>query len=293
MTHEKSIANKHEHYIPHFQIKSAGQPHSSEVVHDILSISYQDGIDEIDSFSITISNWDADRRTCKYSDSKLFDPGQQIELYMGYYDSGRLTLMIRGEITSLAPMFPSSGPPTLTISGVNPLYRFKTQPESAVYEDMTDNQIAHEIGRKLGITIETSDAPARKHAHLVQSNQDPILFLKERARRIGYDLSIKDDSKLFFGPNKTAKQAANLALTYGQSLIQFSPSLTITRQLGSVTTIGQGQAAGIPDLRAGTTLKLNGLGKRFGGEYLITEATHTIDDGSYLTEFSCQQQEGS
>ena len=39
--------------------------------------------------------------------------------------------------------------------------------------------------------------------------------------------------------------------------------------------------AGDPSIRAGTTLKVEGIGKRFSGNYYITKAKHAIGDEGY------------
>src|ERR1035441_5817561 len=69
-------------YVPYFQVKIAGRPQGQDVVRDIQQVSYKDNITEIDSFDITINNWDAQTRAYKYSDSDLFDPGKELELWM-------------------------------------------------------------------------------------------------------------------------------------------------------------------------------------------------------------------
>ena len=71
-------------YVPAFEVKLAGRPAGQDVVRDILSVTYKDSVQDIDSFEITINNWDAETRAFKYSDQRLFDPGEQVELRMGY-----------------------------------------------------------------------------------------------------------------------------------------------------------------------------------------------------------------
>src|SRR5439155_9878438 len=125
-------------YVPYFEVKIEGRPQGQDVIKDILSVSYKDNIQELDSFDITINNWDAAKRDFKYSDQKLFDPGKRIELWMGYYGNNRLRLMLKGQITSLRPSFPAGGGSTLTISGLNILYKLRTTQVSDTYGDMTD-----------------------------------------------------------------------------------------------------------------------------------------------------------
>jgi phage protein D len=52
---------------------------------------------------------------------------------------------------------------------------------------------------------------------------------------------------------------------------------------------GNGSTIGLPDLRAGSVIELEGLGPRFSGLYYISQATHTIGSGGYLTTFSVKR----
>ncbi len=46
---------------------------------------------------------------------------------------------------------------------------------------------------------------------------------------------------------------------------------------------GTVESVGIPELRAGITLKLDNLGRRFSGKYRVKETTHVIDGSGYRT----------
>jgi phage protein D len=358
-------------YVPYFQVKIAGRPQGQDVVRDIQQVSYKDNITEIDSFDITINNWDAQTRAYKYSDSDLFDPGKELELWMGYYGKDKLRLMVRGQITALHPSFPSGGGSTLAISGLNVLHKLRTKQESHSYESKTDSEIAEEVADRLGIDIQTDSAPDEKRFdYLFQDNQYDIIFLMERARRIGYDLFVDEQGEngqagqplLRFGRSLQVRQVT-YQLTYGRSLIEFKPELTTANQVSEVTVRGWdavnkkkieqtakrseisvkgvgaagGQAAieqsfnqrkeivatkpiesdaeaktlalrtleenakdmvkgsgstvGLPDLRAGNVVTIDGLGKRFSGRYFITSSTHAMGDGGYTTQFECRREE--
>lgn len=357
-----------EFYVPSFEVKLDGRPPGREVIRDILSVSYKDNVQEIDSFDITINNWDAQTRTFKYSDSDLFDPGKRLELSMGYRDAMRT--MLKGEITSLRPSFPAGGGSTLTISGLNILQRFRTQQESRTYVNRTDSQIAEEIGGRLRVDVEAahaSDEPTFEY--LIQDNQYDIIFLMERARQAGYDIFVEERNDggtvrtvLAYRASTTVHQPT-YRLTYGKSLIEFSPELTTANQVSKVTVRGWdavnkkeinytatrgelatkgvgeagGQAAidksieakaeivaskpveseaeaqkvalqilegiakemvkgtgsvvGLPDIRAGTVLEIDGLGQRFSGRYFVVSTTHAIGDSGYTTQFECRREE--
>lgn len=235
-------------YVPAFEVKVADRRIERDVIHDITQVTYRDNIKEIDSFDITISNWDAKTRDFKYSDSDLFNPGKKVELWMGYF--GKLRLMLTGRISGLKPSFPSGGPPTLVISGLNVLHQLRKKQESHSYQRKTDNQIAKEVGRRLGVEIVTEEnAPGQKeeYRYLVQYNQYDILFLMQRARAIGYDLTVMEEgesdklrarpSKLRFAPSENIKNTIYV-LKYGISLIEFQPTLSTANQVGKVTVRG-------------------------------------------------------
>jgi phage protein D len=54
-----------------------------------------------------------------------------------------------------------------------------------------------------------------------------------------------------------------------------------------------GTTVGLPELRAGTRLKIGGLGERLSGEYLVTKTTHAIGESGYTTKFECRLEDYS
>jgi phage protein D len=230
-------------YVPRFEVKVGARKLDREAVHDITRVSYHDSLDEIDGFEITINNWDAQALAFKYADSSLFDPGTRVELSMGYYGPEPLRLMVTGEITSLDPDFPAAGQPTLTIRGLNLLHTLRRKQESHAYTKVKDSDVAKTIAARLKIE---PDAPSAQnedqHEYLFQDNKYDIVFLLERARRIGYDLFVDEpkdggDPKLAFKPSSRVRRVTH-ELTYGRSLIEFNPTLSTARQVAKVTVRG-------------------------------------------------------
>lgn len=240
-----------EFYVPHFQVKLQGKPQGQDVVRDIIEVTYKDNIKEVDSFEITINNWDAEQRNFKYTNESLFDPGKELELWMGYYGKNRLRLMIKGEITALRPNFPPSGQPTLVISGLNVLHRFRGEQRSQIYEKMKDSQIAQQIGGRLDVAVRTNAQAMSAepiYQHVAQDNTNDLIFLLERAKRLGYDLFVEEtgtngqssQSRLYFGPSENVRKVT-YKLSYGKSLVQFQPTLNVSNQVGEVTVRGWDQ----------------------------------------------------
>src|SRR5262249_34868569 len=102
-------------YVPRFEIKIAGVSLPANVLRDVIQVTYKDNIKELDSFELTVSNWDAAKREFKYigtetKDSldldkkspqkynplhRLFDPCRhEVEVHIGYGDN--VSLMLKG-----------------------------------------------------------------------------------------------------------------------------------------------------------------------------------------------------
>ena len=56
---------------------------------------------------------------------------------------------------------------------------------------------------------------------------------------------------------------------------------------------GTGSCIGLPKLRAGDQVNIQGLGKRFSGRYTLSKVTHTISEGGYQTSFEVTQKSSS
>lgn len=222
-------------YVPTFTVKVKGKELAMEARHDIVNVSYTDSLEKIDSFSFTVTNWNAENREFKYLDftDTPFNVGNDVEVWMGY--GGEEVQMIKGEITSLEPDYPQSGNPTLNVRGLNYLHRLRTKQETHYYKNKTDRYIAGKIAQRLGLEKGTIEGD-EQHELLVQQNRYDIVFLMERARRLGYELLVKE-GKLFFQPSTDEKEKAYI-LEWGKSLINFRPTLTTSKQVSQVIVKG-------------------------------------------------------
>jgi phage protein D len=270
------IYRNRDFYVPAFDIKINGKDLPNYASKDVIDVRYTDSIDNIDSFEITVNNWDAKEQDFKYTGSRkgtrterdqLFDPNQQrgIELWMGYFKPSRgspseqstgLQLMLMGLITRITPSFPASGQPTLKVSGKNFLRNLMTRQETHSYERKRDSDIAEQVGRRGNLRIGNLVIPVRtdpqaknqepENEHVIQDNQYDIVFLLQRAHKNGYDLVLRGEGKeqhLFFGPSLQDSRNS-YSLEWGKSLIQFQPSITVASQVYSVTVNGWDAAQG-------------------------------------------------
>jgi phage protein D len=241
-------------YVPQFTATIAGQQLPQGVLRDVMQVTYHDNVEDIDGFELVVNNWDARKLQPKYEPPSqpqyagVFDPGQRIQLQMGYV--GDQTLMLTGEITTLEPNFPESGGPTLSVRGLNVLHALRTEQHTYSWSDMRDSDIAVDLGNSplkqgqagLGMTVEIDPASDEtEETFVMMKTQFDIVFLLERARRHGYQLVLNDPDDthpkqwLYFGPSRTKLEASFYNLEWGKSLSSFKPKLCFVQQVSAVT----------------------------------------------------------
>ncbi len=253
-------------YIPAFQVYIQGQDLPLDVVRDVMEVTYRDNVNEIDSFELRINNWDAENRNFKYTGrsngqetqlSGLFDPGHNLQLYMGYLGANHpdnMRLMIEGQITTLSPDFPASGGPSLSVSGLNVLHTFRKTQHTWAWDCRTDSSIAVEMGglpqsdNRPGLNIPVvvdPDVTANEtpETFVFMNGMYDIVFLLQRARIHGYTIYLDyDENKkpiLKYGYLDASRMRdVTYNLEWGRSLIQFKPTLTTSNQISKVTVRG-------------------------------------------------------
>jgi uncharacterized protein len=233
-------------YAPGFEIEVEGRKLGPESLGDIHEVKVVMDLEGVDSFELSLDNWDDSRvdfkhiRSMKTQSPPLFDIGHRVRVRMGY--AGRLLWMVVGQVTALAPHFPQSGPRTLTVSGLGGLFKMRDHKRSPEpYRDKADWEIAQAVAERNHLRARvTPEGP--KHERVVQRDQDDAEFLKERARRIGFDFYMRTDpvtgeETLVFVRAESGEttEAPVYVFEWGRSLISFSPAIDISRQVGQVT----------------------------------------------------------
>ena len=351
-----------------------GQRLAADVVKSVLELTVVSEPDTLDHFSLTLANMYPKMRWTHSADADVFLEGSSVTIGMGYVDD--LHNLFDGEITSLSPSFPESGIPTMRIEGHTRLHWLQGTPKTRTFQNMTDKEIAEQIGRDLAESHQTSldvkaDDTDIKHPYVIQYNQTDLEFLFERARRKGFELFVQDKT-LFY--SKVRNDRGKLcSFVWGRTartpdkkqrifpLLSFYPTMNTLRQVSKVivrgydpqsmkeivgqagedaigTTMGgrigpqvaaqalgcrneeirvsspissqseaeqlaraiyldraldfvnaTGTSIGLPELKAGCVVNVEGLGRHFNGEYYVTQATHTISNAGYLTHFTVRK----
>jgi phage protein D len=263
-------------YVPRYEIHIEGAGLPGDVLRDVTQLTYKDDIKGIDSFELTVNNWDPTNNSFKYVGSEttdslqrdtresklyhLFEPShKEVQVKMGYMSD--LRVMMTGNFTTMEPNFPSGGAPTLIVRGLNVLHRLRTKQYTTTWANKTDSEIAeqidkmhdHDTGReRFPLPIQTDPAAKSKEhplVYLTQNSQYDIDFLFGRARERGYVVFVQEfdpkvrgsKRRLYFGSSDgriPGLRDVTFKLEWGKSLIDFKPTLTTANQVRSVTVHG-------------------------------------------------------
>jgi phage protein D len=235
-------------------------------VHDVLSVTYTDSDSDIDSFDLTLNNWEpghgGQRGRFKYSDGDLITPWQDVELSMGYIINGSddRRRMLLGEIVTMTPTFPAGGASTISVRGLNLLHRFRLKQKTETFRNEKDSAIARrliaEINEQIAATIpnlrlQTDEDEIQSNLQqeidiptLEMSNEFPINFLYKRSKRIGYEITLEEAPQgsprrvtfHYRRPDDVDQPAYQLE--WGKTLISFQPSFRTADQVDRVTVRG-------------------------------------------------------
>lgn len=236
-----------DYYAPNFKVEIEGREIDPESKGDVLEVKVSMDLEALTSFDLTINNWDDKKFRFKYSDTQIFDLGNRVHIRMGYADD--LRFMASGIISAMTPKFPESGPPTLGVTGLDPMLKLRDRKpigsDQKKFDDKTDWEIAEVIAKRNHLEVNvTKYGP--KHKLVIQKNQDDAKFLMERAKRIDFDCYVRIDpangkDTLYFTRPTDLRDGSKTRIyvfEWGKSLINFSPKLNLGQQVGKVTVRG-------------------------------------------------------
>ena len=239
-----------DYYAPDFRVEIEGEELDPESNGDVLEVKVSMDMDNMASFDLTINNWDDKTVDFKYSDKSTFDVGNRVHIKMGY--AGELLSMVTGQISRMTPIFPESGASTLTVGGLDGMFKLRDRKpeegEVTKYQNMSDIEIAGAIAERNGLGINTTPSPEGNTVHdeVVQKNQDDASFIMERAKRIDYDVFVVTDPESgkstlnFINPSdgRDSKKIRVYQFRWHQSLINFTPTINLSRQVSHITVRG-------------------------------------------------------
>jgi uncharacterized protein len=167
-------------------------------------------------------------------DLNRFALGSEIEIKMGYADDLE-TLMV-GDIMHLQPSFAQSQF-RLTVRSYDRSYRLhqdRKPPLSFLKQKASD--IAVQIAQAVKLTPETTDSQFTYEYLAKKPDQSDWKFLADLARSIDYEVRV-EGKKLIFRPAAYAESAV-LTLSMAADLLDFTPRLSLARQVKEVIVRG-------------------------------------------------------
>ncbi len=193
------------YFAPAFRILVNGSRLKANISYEIEQVQVVSKPDTMDTFSFTIANPMPKMRWTHTSDADLFREGSTVKIAMGYVDD--LQDMIEGEITTITPSFPAGDIPSVTIEGQTLLHRLHGTNNTRTFQSVSDKDIAEKIGQDLNLQVEADD-PGTQYDYVMQPNQTDLEFLRERARRLHYEILVQGKKLIF------RKSQEGMAKTY-------------------------------------------------------------------------------
>jgi hypothetical protein len=269
MTEYKPIEGFSTFRVPEFDIAIEGSEPDSRLRFDVLEVSYSDAPDAFDSFEFSLMDWDPIRLEPIYSSPwdetgalktyststgdkpiPVLEPGTVVSLYMHYRDDNvddfakmDPQLMLRGRVASLSTSFPASGVPVAKVRVLSPLAwlgrkKLTGKATGGLIDLIVEacNQIDLDLDLSgvradLRATEEGQDAPEHD-----LDKKDANTVLRDAIAQLGLDSHIALDE--LTGAERlviAAPQELRLALTWGRTLLSFSPTVSTAHLSKSVS----------------------------------------------------------
>lgn len=198
------------YFAPAFRVEVNGTTLQADVSMNIEQVQVVSKPDTIDTFSFTITNALPKLRWTHTTDGDLFAQAKSVKISMGYQDD--LTLMIEGEITQINPSFPDGGVPTLAIEGHSLMHRLQGTNRTRTFQKTTDKEIVDQLARDAGLQAKADDSNT-PYEYVMQANQTDLEFLRERAKRIHYEVVVENKT-LIFRKSQEADKDENYTLVW-------------------------------------------------------------------------------
>ncbi|MEK7729843.1 MAG: hypothetical protein AAB354_15655 [candidate division KSB1 bacterium] len=217
-------------YAPTFEVEIEGRGLAADISKAIISVSVTETWRQASSFNLSVNNQDL-----KWHEHPLFKIGSGITIKMGY--AKELREIIHGKIKGVQVTFPASGASTMTVNGLDHLDNVMRGFAKKTYSlsDVTYSEAVQQIAGDLNLQSRV-DATTDKQSKIVIREGEPFQpFFNDLARRLDYKFYVRGRT-LHFRKRKVAGEV--LTLTWGKNLIQFTPHVSLHRQLTKVEVRG-------------------------------------------------------
>lgn len=210
--------------------------------------------------------------------------------------------LLSAEVTAVEAVFDNTGSFT-AIRGFDPTHRLFRGRHTTSYTQITASDAVTQVAQRAGLTPGRVDSTPTVFDHLGQCGQTDWEFLDAVARRVGFELKMRED-KLDFSarqpaekaPSQTTQTANPLVLRLGTDLLRFRGVVTAAEQVAKVEVRGWDVAQKrkiVSTVPAGTTnvelptLTPQNMANAFG------DPTYVASDVAYRTQSEADSAAGA
>lgn len=217
-----------ERLISQVQIKIDGTELSEQVLVDLIEVVVDTALHLPAMFVIRMHD-----EALEKIDDEMYAPGATVEIAMAA-DGGESQTLIKGEITAIEPNFGDDMHVSLTIRGYDRSHRLNRGSKTRAFVQMSDHDIAAQIASEANLRL-AADSTGIVHEHVFQHNLTDYQFLQQRARFLGFEMFVEDETLYFRQPRG---QRGDLELAWGVGVLSFHPSLSVSQQVDEVIVKG-------------------------------------------------------
>jgi phage protein D len=249
-------------YAPEFTLDVDGTPVPAALRASVTSLTWQTGLGAADRVELALAN-----HGLRWLDERAIGLDRELRLELGYAPDPLQQVFV-GEIVSHAATFPSAGAPMLTVAAQDRMQRLQGPAKARwfaipvpKYGNMPLPDIAvsgivalenglipifEPVGAALSVILAGADAAAALDGpgglqKLIrkQEGESDYDFLTRLSLENGWELKVDHSGPLgghqlrFFAP--LGHQTPDATLSYGRSLLDFTPRLSKVGQIASVT----------------------------------------------------------
>jgi phage protein D len=215
--------------VPEIQILLEGQKLQDGLTSKVTSAKINYCLEKSDMLQLTFSD-----DNFEIQNSGMFTHGKEIVVKLGY--SQKFTKMIEAEIVRVDLDYETEAATTITVIGFDKMFRLNRTKHSRSFLKMKDSDIASKIASEMGLKAEV-DSTSVKHDYIFQNNQSNLNFLKQRARRIDYEVEVVDKS-LVFKKSRHEQREKSVKLVWDRNLIAFHPKLDASKIADEIEVTG-------------------------------------------------------
>jgi phage protein D/phage baseplate assembly protein gpV len=213
----------------HLFIRIDGNDLEAGVMDDLIEVTVVSSCHLPDMFTIHLHD-----EELKWVEEGPFTLGASVEIAAEPEEGGSSQTLFKGEITALEPFFGEGTHAELLVNGYDRSHRLHRGTFSKAYVQSTDSDVASQIAREAGLQAQV-DSTSEVYDHIFQHNQTHMHFLAERARRIGYEFFVVDNTLHF---RRASSNGDALQLEWGAQLRSFRPRMTLVEQVDEVIVKG-------------------------------------------------------